>query len=73
MLLFSIIAFFQIHIEVVQVKKFNYRLMVAGANNNIMYFNKKYDISAALLIETQRDLSFAEKFYQVFNNKLPLI
>jgi hypothetical protein len=47
--------------------------MVAGATHNIMYFEKQYHISTALLLDTQRDLSFAEKFYQVFNNKSPLI
>jgi hypothetical protein len=52
MLLYTVIAFFQIDFEVVQVKKFNYKIMVAGATHNIMYFDKKYYTSAALLIET---------------------
>jgi hypothetical protein len=62
MLLYPIIAFFQIHFEVVQVRKFDYKIMVASATHNIMYFDKKYHTSADLLIETQRDSSFAEKF-----------
>jgi hypothetical protein len=62
LLLCSIMAFFKFYFEIVQVKKFNYSLMV-GANHKVMNFDKKCHIFAALfIIEARWDLSFAERF-----------
>jgi hypothetical protein len=59
-LLYSIIPFFNFYFEIVQVKKFNYSLMV-GPNHKVMNFDKKCHIFDALLIEARWDLSFAER------------
>jgi hypothetical protein len=48
--------------EIVQVKEFNYTLMV-GANHKAMNFDKNCHIFAALfIIEARWDLTFAERF-----------